>query len=202
MPNAEQTIKSYSFTPPASSGDSNKFLTALHTSAKEYQTYQFAHVQKKINESSIAVTVINNLHKFSETGNSGLVPPISAVSDKTRARMTAKITRSISKYLAQKYRVTSSARLRIVIMVYGNGETWMGGTQLTNSTNSTIDLGTPPLGGMISLRIFLLDTHTRQILWYSNEAWAYGKDEARAAEFASENIIARLRYLFGESHTP
>src|SRR5579872_41259 len=196
--------KSFVFTPPAPSGDAKEFLAALRGAGEQYQSYELADSRSPVNERELAVAIVNDVRKFSRTRDAGpgIVPPISDVSDSTRAQMTSAISGATKRLLTGRFASKDTARLRIVVLLFGDGTTDMGGTALKNSANVSIDIGATPRGGMMSVRMFLVDTKEKRVLWFTDKAWGLGGDEAAASEFAGENIVARLKYLFGLTTTP
>jgi hypothetical protein len=174
------------FTPPSPSGAGSEFLSSLSSLGNEYSNYQLAtNPRKQIDTTQLSVEVVNDVKDFTDVAlaySSGFISSIQ-LDDAARSEITRVIRDGVSSYLSKKCRVTARANLRILIMAYAHRETYFDSNQNPE--------------GIINLKVYLLDTAGRTVLWYSDKAWGPGRTPEDAAKFSYGSINRQLDTLFG-----
>jgi hypothetical protein len=180
------------FTPPPSvaRAKASEFLSALRTVGDEYKTYELSNARTEIQAREMSVYVANDVKGFSNGGDTpGVISVGKPVDDQARVQTTVTILRSIQAYLNKKCRAADQADLKVMVMLSGSSnETYIGSDGYSSF-------------GIINIKLFLLDTKLKRVIWYTDKAWGRGKSLPQAADFASESIAAQLDHLFGVSST-
>ncbi len=83
------------FTPPASVGKADEFLSALH-SMSEYATYELSDTHAEVQARELSVYVANDVKGFAKTdAPPGIIATGKPLDDQARAQITATLLRSI-----------------------------------------------------------------------------------------------------------
>jgi hypothetical protein len=173
------------FVPPESEGDAGEFLKALQAVSDDYKTYEVSGARSEIEAREMSVTVVNDLKTLGHAEGGTFY--FDTLTEESRAQFQSNILLSNTNYLRKKCRVTDQARIKLMVMIYdkrsmhfdNNGYPW----------------------AVVGVRLLLLDTQDKKILWYTNKAWGLGNDVKGASEFASGSINLQLDHLFGVGNT-
>jgi hypothetical protein len=174
------------FLPPNPDGKPDEVLAAIHNAGDEYKTYTLGSSHSQIDAQEISVAVVNDMKKFQvfkiEGGHGIMASETLDPSDREKATQT--ILRSATEYLQSNFHVSDTSRYRILILVYGGNSMYFDNNQR-------------PWGEM-DIRILLLDTTAKAVLWYTGKAWGLGNDLGSAATFGASSVNKQLDILLGE----
>jgi hypothetical protein len=183
---AKATRASPTFVPPASMGNPEGSLSALQAVSSEYKTYALTETPPEVETRELSVTVVNDLKTFWVFGTDGASAK-KQLDENTRAQITAIIVRSVTAYLAKRYRIDGSSRYRVMIMIYGG--------------DSVFDSPIQGPFGVMDTRLLLLDTRDKRLVWYSASS-GFGKEPRQAAHIAATEVAKGLDKLFDRGPTP
>jgi hypothetical protein len=166
-------------------GKADEFLSALH-SMSEYATYELSDTHAEVQARELSVYVANDVKGFAKTdAPPGIIATGKSLDNQARAQITATLLRSIRAYINKRCRFVDQANVKVVVMLSGAAnETYIG-----SDGYSTF--------GIINIKLFLVDTKLKRVIWYTDKAWGTGKSLPQATDFASESIAGRLDELFG-----
>jgi hypothetical protein len=173
------------FRPPAPSGKSVEFLSALGGISDEYKTYQVSETHEETQVREMSVYVANDVKGFANTdAPRGIIATGKPLDDQARAQTTTTLLRSIRAYISKRCRFVDEASIKVVVMLSGAANE----SYIDNNYNTL---------GIINIKLFLVDTKLKRVIWYTDKAWGTGKSLPQATDFASESIAGRLDELFG-----
>jgi len=178
------------FTPPAPSGKADEFLSALRAISDEYKTYELSDSRTETQVREMSVYVANDVKGFAKTdAPPGIIANGKPLDDQARAQITATLLRSIRAYINKRCRFVDQANIKVVVMLSGAAnETYIGSDGFSTF-------------GIINIKLFLVDTKLKRVIWYTDKAWGTGKSVPQATDFASESIAGQLDKLFGVIET-
>lgn len=173
--------RAITFVPPESEGNADASLSALRSVGDEYKNFETVSARSRIEAREISISVINNLKTLGHTAGGSFY--FDHLSDDARSQFTSRITHATTDYLSKKCKVVDQARLKLLIMLYdedsihfdGNGYPWAS----------------------VGIKLFLLDTKTQQIVWFTDNADVRANDPLQASDRASVSIDNKLDRLFG-----
>ena len=175
---------------PASTGKSAEMLEALHKSGGVFAGYTMSEPRTQIQLRTVSVVVLNQMDVFTEPmtsstpgryefGGQSRVP-----TQVERNKVTETIRRSTAGYLAKRFHVISGAQFELAVIVSGRN-----GVYIQNGFNPW---------GVVDIRILLLDTQTKSVVWYNDDAWGLGKTLESATDSATTSTNQQLAALLAE----
>jgi hypothetical protein len=199
-PNANPTanrspLAQLTFTPPASTGKKDEFLSALQSLGDQFKAYEVTDTRDEIQVRELSITVANTLKTFEGVefqaagagDGAGVVGHMAMVTkpldDNIRSQVYSTILKSTTAYLNKKCRVSDQAAMRLMIILYGGNSMYFDNNQSP--------------WGVMEIRLFLLDTKQQHVIWYSDKAWGLGRDATHAADYAATSIKSQLDTLLG-----
>ena len=177
---------------PASTGKAEEILEALHRAGGTLKDYTLSEARTQIQVQSISLLVVNQMDVFTEPvttstpgkyefGGKSRVP-----TQDERNKVSETLRRSTAAYLAKRFRLISGARFEVVVIASGRSAVF-------------IQSGVIPIPyGVEDIRILLLDTQSKSLIWYNDDAWGLGGNLYKATEDATQSIKKHLAGLVGE----
>ena len=176
------------FTPPPSQGKGGEFLADLKSLGTEFSDYVlFAEPPSAIDVSELSILLQNDLKGFASRRTLGAFLQVGSlpVDNEKKEEVSAIVLKGLKRYIASKCPIREKTAFRVVVILSGSGNE----THFDNNQNPN---------GVINIKLFLIDSSRKTIVWYSDKAWGVGQEVEKAAEFAVESISTQLDNLFGQ----
>jgi ankyrin repeat protein len=178
---------------PLPTGKADEMLEALHKAGGSLKDYTLGEARTQIQARSISVLVLNQMDVFTdpvtsntpgryEFGGKSRVP-----TQDERNKVSEALRQSTTTYLAKRFRVTSGAQFEVVVIASGRSEVYIANGPFTIPY------------GVEDIRILLLDTQSKSLIWYNDDAWGIGENLNKATDNAKESINKHLAGLVGEN---
>jgi hypothetical protein len=176
------------FVPPAPATDASEMPAALGQADGDFKDYTLSQTPAQIQLHDISLVVVNQMDTFAEPetnsspGFFGFGGKPRALRQDEREKVTASVKKSTVAYLNERFRVTDSARFKVIVILSGRP-----GVHIEN--------GYDPYG-IEDFSTILVDTQSKSVIW-SSSMEAYGKTLDDATDVAAKGVPEQLDVLFG-----
>jgi ankyrin repeat protein len=169
---------------PASDNPEATALKALHDISPQYAAYTAAAPQTQITLRDLSLTVVNHQHKFSGgwAGSPGTVGTRELTKEQI-ASETQQVTAAVREFLSQKTHLIASANYGLVVELFDDE-----GIFFDNNQNPR---------GAVSARLLLLDSGSKQLLWFSDKPGGLSGAFDGAVKAACNDIKDKLNFVLG-----
>ena len=162
-------------------GNKDEMLSALHALGTKFSTYSLGEPGSQVDLKSIALSMVNEVDS-SYTMDGGVLSK-SDLGSQEKASIVKSIRREITPFLSRRSQMSDTARYRFIVHTYGAGSFF--------DSNQNANFG-------FRVHLFLVDTTSKKLVWFSDQAFGVGRDVTKATSRAAGSVKFKLVELLGK----